>query len=31
VRDAMLSAAGMLDTTMYGPGTLDPASKRRRV
>jgi hypothetical protein len=31
VRDAMLSAAGMLDTTMYGPGTLDAASKRRSI
>ena len=31
VRDAMLSAAGVLDTTMYGPGTLDPASRRRSV
>src|SRR5205085_5596436 len=31
VRDAMLSVAGLLDTTMYGPGTLDPASRRRSV
>jgi hypothetical protein len=31
VRDSMLSVAGVLDTTMYGPGTLDPASKRRSV
>jgi hypothetical protein len=31
IRDAMLSAAGMLDTTMFGPGTLDPGSKRRSV
>jgi hypothetical protein len=31
VRDAMLSVSGMLDTTMYGPGTLDPASKRRSI
>src|SRR2546423_1657112 len=27
----MLWVSGMLDTTMYGPGTLDPASKRRSV
>jgi mono/diheme cytochrome c family protein len=31
IRDTMLSVAGMLDTTMYGPGTLDPASRRRSV
>jgi len=31
VRDTMLSVAGLLDATMYGPGTLDPASKRRSV
>src|SRR6185503_599914 len=31
IRDTMLSVAGMLDTTMYGPGTLNPASKRRSV
>jgi hypothetical protein len=29
VRDSMLSVAGLLDTTMYGPGTLAPASRRR--
>jgi hypothetical protein len=31
VRDTMLSVAGVLDTAMYGPGTLDSASKRRSV
>jgi hypothetical protein len=31
IRDAMLSAAGMLDDTMYGPGTLDPDMRRRSV
>jgi hypothetical protein len=31
IRDAMLSVAGMLDTTMYGAGTLDPASRRRSI
>ena len=31
IRDAMLSVAGELDTTMYGRGTLDPKSKRRSV
>ena len=31
IRDTMLSVAGILDTTMYGPGTRDPASKRRSV
>jgi hypothetical protein len=31
IRDAMLAIAGQLDTTMYGPGTLDPGMKRRSV
>ena len=31
VRDAMLVAAGRLDTRMYGPGTLDQAMPRRSV
>ena len=31
IRDTLLSVAGKLDTTMYGPGTLDPAMTRRSV
>jgi hypothetical protein len=31
IRDAMLSAAGLLDPTMFGPGTLDQNMKRRSV
>jgi hypothetical protein len=31
VRDAMLAASGQLDTTMFGPGTLDPAQRRRSI
>jgi cytochrome c553 len=31
IRDAMLEAAGRLDPSMYGPGTLDPNMKRRSV
>ena len=31
IRDSLLSLAGTLDTTMYGQGTLDAASKRRSV
>ena len=31
IRDAMLAAAGRLDTRMFGPGTLDPAMPRRSV
>ncbi|MGH7136003.1 MAG: DUF1553 domain-containing protein, partial [Pirellulales bacterium] len=31
IRDAMLSVSGQLDTTMYGPGTLDQAMRRRSV
>jgi mono/diheme cytochrome c family protein len=31
IRDALLATAGALDTTMFGPGTLDPASRRRSI
>jgi hypothetical protein len=31
IRDSMLSAAGILDATMYGPGSLDEAHKRRSI
>jgi hypothetical protein len=31
IRDAMLSASGQLDDTMYGAGTLDPAQRRRSI
>ncbi|MBW3595781.1 MAG: PSD1 and planctomycete cytochrome C domain-containing protein [Planctomycetes bacterium] len=31
IRDAMLHVAGMLDTTMFGPGTLDQNMRRRSV
>ncbi|GIW91292.1 MAG: hypothetical protein KatS3mg109_1724 [Pirellulaceae bacterium] len=31
IRDAMLAVSGMLDTTMYGPGTLDPNMQRRSI
>ena len=31
IRDAMLSASGQLDKTMYGPGTLDQNMRRRSV
>lgn len=31
IRDSVLSVGGVLDTTMYGPGTLDEGSKRRSV
>jgi mono/diheme cytochrome c family protein len=31
IRDAMLMAAGHLDTRMYGPGTLDPAIPRSSI
>jgi hypothetical protein len=31
IRDAMLVVGGTLNTTMYGPGTLDEASARRSV
>ena len=31
IRDSILAAGGTLDLTMYGPGTLDEASRRRSV
>ena len=31
IRDSLLSVSGLLDRTMYGPGTLDPNMKRRSV
>ena len=31
IRDSLLSVAGQLDTSMYGPGTLDSNMKRRSV
>ena len=31
IRDAMLTVAGTLDRTMYGPGTLDTSMQRRSV
>jgi hypothetical protein len=31
VRDTMLAVSGELNPTMYGPGSLDPASKRRSI
>ncbi|MDP1560431.1 MAG: PSD1 and planctomycete cytochrome C domain-containing protein [Pirellulaceae bacterium] len=31
IRDSMLVAAGQLDATMYGPGSLDPNMKRRSL
>jgi hypothetical protein len=31
IRDAILSVSGQLDERMYGPGTLDPAMKRRSI
>ncbi|MBL9135738.1 MAG: PSD1 domain-containing protein [Verrucomicrobiales bacterium] len=31
LRDSMLAVAGLLDRTMFGPGTLDEASTRRSV
>ena len=31
IRDSMLSVSGQLDDTMYGPGTLDEAMKRRSI
>lgn len=31
IRDSMLAISGLLDLTMYGPGTLDPNMKRRSV
>ena len=31
LRDAILQVGGILDTTMYGPGTLDTATRRRSI
>jgi mono/diheme cytochrome c family protein len=31
IRDSLLAASGLLDTTMLGPGTLDEASRRRSI
>jgi mono/diheme cytochrome c family protein len=31
IRDAMLAVSGLLDPTMYGPGTLDESMRRRSV
>ena len=31
IRDSMLSISGLLDPTMYGPGTLDENMKRRSI
>ncbi|HEX3726678.1 MAG TPA: DUF1553 domain-containing protein, partial [Pirellulales bacterium] len=31
IRDAILATAGRLDETMFGPGTLDPAQRRRSI
>jgi hypothetical protein len=31
IRDAMLAVSGLLDESMYGPGTLDPNMRRRSV
>lgn len=31
IRDSMLAVSSQLDTTMFGPGTLDPNMKRRSV
>ncbi|MCS6975432.1 MAG: PSD1 and planctomycete cytochrome C domain-containing protein [Gemmatales bacterium] len=31
IRDAMLALSGEMDTRMFGPGTLDPSSKRRSI
>ncbi len=31
IRDSMLAVSGLLDETMYGPGTLDPAHNRRSI
>jgi hypothetical protein len=31
IRDSMLAVSGLLDPTMYGPGTLDQAMRRRSV
>jgi mono/diheme cytochrome c family protein len=31
IRDSLLAVSGQLDTTMFGPGTLDPNMKRRSI
>ncbi|MBO0697843.1 MAG: PSD1 domain-containing protein [Zavarzinella sp.] len=31
IRDSLLAVSGQLDATMYGPGTLDEASRRRSI
>src|SRR4030095_13609164 len=31
IRDSLLFVSGVLDTNMFGPGTLDEASKRRSI
>jgi hypothetical protein len=31
IRDSMLTVGGVLETRMYGPGTLDESSKRRSI
>jgi hypothetical protein len=31
IRDTLLAVSGTVDLKMYGPGTLDPASKRRSI
>jgi hypothetical protein len=31
IRDSMLSVSGLLDSTMYGPGTLDESMRRRSI
>jgi hypothetical protein len=31
IRDALLAVGGVLDTKMYGPGTLDETSRRRSI
>ena len=31
VRDSLLSVSGVLDSALFGPGTLDPASRRRSI
>lgn len=31
IRDSLLAVSGLLDTAMFGPGTLDPAQRRRSI
>jgi len=31
IRDSLLNVSGLLDTTMFGKGTLDPSMKRRSI